>query len=344
MSRSLLIALLTLTACADDRRDEPLIDQVFDDPVVQRPVSEPVRYVERLGRTYGLPRAGEPSIADLIALMPSESIDADEADVWAGPDDAPACPDRVSVLDDLPITIEAVVTVHPRQYLKVPVCDQDERNYGSFVVEDDTGGIVVLRNSRVAEYSVGDRVRLTVRSTMFTFRNPTTRVVLAADVERLDPPTQDQGVVYYRRTEDGFSLDDVTESRRVEGWVIQSPSNTNFGQLVLTSDKLPTPDPDAGEGTVICRESCPTRCRRRQCGESCSEICAAYCADGADTVADLDERLPTCWPANVDQELQRRGFAPKKGSKLALHGPVFDSYDMEMWVQRLGQVEVLDEE
>lgn len=339
------LALLSglLVACAEPR-DEALIDEVFDDPVVQRPVSEPVRYLQRGGeRGYGLPREGQPGIADLIAVMPSESVEDGDADIWAAAGDEPACPDRVATRDALPMTVEGVVTLHPRQYLKVPVCDQDERNYGSFVVEDDTGGIVVLRNSRVAEFSAGDRVRMTVRSTMFTFRNPSTRLVLAADVERLDPPTGARGIVYYTPTRDQFSVDDVTVTRRIEGYVVQAPNNTNFGQLVLASEKTPVPPPDAGEGTVVCQESCPTRCRRRQCGEACRTICDALCADGADTTADLDARLPTCWPANIDQELQRRGFGPALGTRLALYGPVFDSFDIEMWIQRLGQVEVLAE-
>ncbi len=341
------VAFVALVGCSPELRDRSDLGGQFDAPGVQRPVSEPVRYVERRGaRAYGLPRAGEPGIADLIALLPSEAIDAGESDLWAGPDDVPPCPDpdRVTVLDDLPLTVEAVVSIHPRQYLKVPVCDQDERNYGSFVVEDDTGGIVVLRNSRVAQYTAGDRVKLTVRAMMFTFRDPSTRVVVAADVERLDPPDGEPGVVLYERLEVPFSLADISETRRVEGRVLQKPTNTNFGQLVLASALPPAPDPEAGPGSAICRESCPTRCRRRQCGEGCAELCAAVCANGADGNSEIDEALPSCWPANVDQELQRRGFGPEKGTRLAIYGPVFNSFDIEMWVQRLGQVEVLDDE
>lgn len=342
-----LLAAVACAACSPDLREESDLQGQFDDPGVQRPVSEPVRYVERrAGRAYGLPRAGQPGLGDLIALLPDEAVAAGESDIWAGPDDQPPCPDRtrVTVVDDLPMTVEAVVTIHPRQYLKVPICDQDERNYGSFVVEDDTGGIVVLRNSRVAEYSAGDRVKLTVRAMMFTFRDPSTRVVVSADVERLDPPDGEPGIVLYERLAEPFSLADISETRRIEGWVMQSPSNVNFGQLILASQPPPALGDDPDDGTAVCRETCPTRCTRRQCGETCAEICRGVCAEGADSRDAIDAMLPSCWPANVDQELQRRGFGPPKGTRLAIYGPVFNSFDMDMWVQRLGQVEELDDE
>lgn len=338
---------LGLGGCSPDLREESDLAGQFDTPGEQRPVSEPVRYIERLpGRSYGLPRDGQPGLGDLIALLPDSAIQAGEADIWAAPDDIPPCPDpdRVNIVDDLPITVEAVVSIHPRQYLKVPICDQDERNYGSFVVEDDTGGIVVLRNSRVAQFTAGDRVKLTVRAMMFTFRDPSTRVVVSADVERLDPPDGEPGFVLYERLEENFSVADVSESRRIEGVVMQSPNNTNFGQMILASKAPPSSDPEAGEGSVVCRESCPTRCRRRQCGETCAELCAAVCAAGIEGNDGIDEALPVCWPANIDQELQRRGFGPSKGTRLAVYGPVFNSFDLDMWVQRLGQIEVLDDE
>ena len=216
LSSVILIALgAALIACSGDLREEPVVDSIFDEPVEQRPVSEPVMLVERADDVrYGLPRDGQPGIGDLVALLPQESVGAGESDLWAAEGDAPRCPDpnRVTVLPELPMTIEGVVTLHPRQYLKVPVCDQDERKYGSYVVEDDTGGIVVLRNSRVAEFSAGDRVKLTVRSMMFTFRDPSTRVVLSADVERLDPPDGSRGMVIYETINRLIGLEDITRT------------------------------------------------------------------------------------------------------------------------------------
>ena len=342
-----ILAAAVSLACSPELREESDLEGQFETPAEQRSVAEPVRYIERLpGRSYGLPRAGEPGIADLIGLLSDEAIGAGDPDIWAGPDDIPPCPspERINIVDELPITVEAVVTVHPRQYLKVPICDQDERNYGSFVVEDDTGGIVVLRNSRVAQYTVGDRVKLTVRAMMFTFRDPSTRVVVSADIERADPPDGETGFVLYERLEETFSIADISESRRIEGLVMQTPNNTNFGQLILASKPAPTVPDDAGEGSVVCRESCPTRCRRRDCGETCAELCGAICSAGIEGNDAIDEALPVCWSANIDQELQRRGFGPEKGTRLAIYGPVFNSFNIDMWVQRLGQVEVLDDE
>ncbi len=334
-----------LVACADDIRDEAAIGENQGGVPEQREVDEPVEYRQRTLLGYDLPRAGEPGIADLIALMPAEAVGAGETDIWAAAGDAPPCPDpeRVGILDDLPMTIEAVVTLHPRQYLKVPTCDQDERNYGSFVVEDDTGGIVVLRNSRVAEYTVGDRVRLTVRSMMFTFRSPSTRVVLAADVERVERPGAAREPVLFEDLDAPFSLDDITETRRISGLVVQRPNNTNFGEM-LVADRLVEPPSDPVEPTAFCTETCPRRCIGNQCGGLCEDVCASICATGLSSGAELDGVVPVCWAVNVDQELQRRGFGPAAGSRVEVIGPVFDSFNLNLWVQRLGQVRVLDEQ
>ncbi|MCB9544031.1 MAG: hypothetical protein H6703_16510 [Myxococcales bacterium] len=344
-----LIAMLS-AACAEDVRDAPFIDESRRDPGEQREVEEPVEYRRRTDLDgYGLPRAGQPGLADLIALMPDDDIAAGASDIWAAPGDAPPCPHpgRVTILDDLPMTIEAVVTLHPRQYLKVPTCDQDERNYGSFVVEDDTGGIVVLRNSRVTPFVVGDRVKLTVRALMFTFRSPSTRVVLAADVERLEPPDGERHPVLFEDLDERFSLADITETRRISGVVIQRPDNTNFGSMTVASHVV-EPPAEPAEPSVNCRETCPSTCTRNQCGAAsspqCRAICDAVCASGVSATAEIREAVPVCWAVGVDQELQRRGFGPAVGTMVEVFGPVFDSFNLQMWVQRLGQVRELDEQ
>lgn len=352
MRRWLAGALIAVMAagCADDLRDAPFVDESRRAPGDQREVDEPVDYVRRTDdNAYGLPRAGQPGIADLIALMPDETLEEGDADIWAAPGDAPPCPNpaRVDIIDALPMTLEAVVTLHPRQYIKVPTCDQDERNYGSFVVEDDTGGIVVLRNSRVTTFTAGDRVRLTVRALMFTFRNPTTRVVLAADVERLEPPDGRRHPVLFEDLDDRFSLADISETRRVEGIVIQRPGNTNFGAMTVASRDVQPPETPVAS-TPNCRETCPATCTRNQCGtassEQCRGLCAAICATGLSTTAEIREAVPICWSVGVDQELQRRGFGPAVGTTVEVFGPVFDSFNLQMWVQRLGQVRVLDDQ
>ena len=86
-----LVAIACL-ACSPDLREEPDLAGQFDTPGTQRPVSEPVRYVERrAGRSYGLPREGQPGLADLIALLPAEAVQAGDSDIWSGPDDQPPC-------------------------------------------------------------------------------------------------------------------------------------------------------------------------------------------------------------------------------------------------------------
>ncbi|MCA9538630.1 MAG: hypothetical protein KC620_07060 [Myxococcales bacterium] len=341
--RACMAALMALVAvgCADDLRKAPSDDGRYDVPPEQREVEEPVHFVQRTpGVAYNLPRPGQPGIADLIALLPDRVLEADEADTFMAPGEDLQCNNgKVTELDGLPMTLEAIVTLHPRQYLKVPICDQDERNYGAYTIEDDTGGIVVLRNSRVAWFTAGDRVRLTVRGLMYTFRSPTTRVVLVADVERLDPPSADAAhTVLYDRLTAPFDIDDITEIRRVEGVIIQSPTNANFGTMRVASKAIPDVEDD-GSADPVCTANCRGRCRPL-CGDICEgRVCPAVCAGGVPFEADA---LPVCWSINIDAELGRRGFSPPEGARVAVTGPVFESFDMEMWVQRLGQIEVLD--
>ncbi|MBU6162736.1 MAG: hypothetical protein KGO50_16595, partial [Myxococcales bacterium] len=167
--------VISLAACSSDHGQPPLTDWgVGDGSVVQIPVDEPVVFAERSeATTYGRPRAGEPGIADLIALLPDGAISLTEPNLFVADGDVPSgdqCQGGGAVVaPGLPMVIEGVVTLHPRQYVKTPVCGQDERFYGSFVIEDDTGGILVLRDGRVADFTFGDRVRLTVRGLTVTF-------------------------------------------------------------------------------------------------------------------------------------------------------------------------------
>ena len=65
--------------------------------------------------------------------------------------------------ESLPMTVEGIVTTYPRYFQKKLVCGEDERFYGSYFLQDSTGGILVLRDSRIANFTFGDRVRLKVR-------------------------------------------------------------------------------------------------------------------------------------------------------------------------------------
>jgi hypothetical protein len=80
-----------------------------------------------------------------------------------------------SIEDDaLPYELEGIVTLHPAWYIKSYGCapdpnqsytpDSEEKYYSSYFIEDRTGGLFVLFDSRVAPFTVGDKVRLNVRA------------------------------------------------------------------------------------------------------------------------------------------------------------------------------------
>ena len=343
LRRLLLVGALLCSSCAKDPRTDPIAaDAIWPAVPVQNNVQEPIEFRERMSaQPYGLPTAGAIPIAQLIALLPQENVRfGDPRTFTSQAGKIPCSSGDVQVLaQDLPAVIEGVVTLHPRRYLKIPVCDQDEKHYGSFTIEDDTGGIVVLRDSRIAPFRTGDRVRLVVDAITLTYLEPTTRAILTASVELMDTPSGAEGrVVYFERTNNEFGPNDITRVRRIEGFAVQSPSNKNFGSLIV-ADKL-IPAPGNGEVNRICELNCLGQCT---CGQDvCQDaICPAVC-QGADAEFNATS-LPICWQVGFDTELTRRGYVYPYGAHMIVTGPVVDNYDVQIWVQELGQIEVLDE-
>jgi hypothetical protein len=95
--------------------------------------------------------------------------------------DASGCASSES--SDLPFEVEGVVTLHPRFYFKTVGCDGDEKYYGSYFIEDATGGFFVLGDSKVAHFDMGDRVKLKVRGMRTRFD---VDMVYAHDVLEVD--------------------------------------------------------------------------------------------------------------------------------------------------------------
>lgn len=353
-------AATLLAACGPDPRQTPVSEEeIWGQTVEDDPVEEPITYIRRTeSNGYGLPRAGREGIADLIALFPQETLQRDAPNIFSSAElatSADNCSDWSSnPIAGLPIEIEAVVTLHPRQYQKLAICDQDERHYGSYTIEDDTGGLLVLRDSRVAPYTYGDRVKLTVHAVMLTFGGDLdTRAVLVADVELSEQKkarneeTNEQELVreiFYERTNSIFGTQDVVKVRQVEGYVLVEPTNDNFNSMVLADKAFGAADDAPLEGS---RLQCVRNCEAAMfssgscpVAEATEPTCRALC-DGSRTSVEASE-LPTCWQIGIDAELGRRGFAPPFGTHLRATGPVVNSFDYEMWVLSLGQMEILD--
>lgn len=190
-------------------------------------VLEPVAFTDT---PYAFPEVG-PGIADL-------PIPADFETAFA-PEDAPprGCADWVTD-PGLPMEFEGLVTIHPRFYFKAPGClpprdddpdaDSDEKFYGSYFIEDATGGVFVLGDSKVAHFDMGDRVRIRVRAVRNRFDLVAVAVHDIVEVIRGPEP------IHYEETVEAFGSDDVARVKRVTGTVVTDPDT--FGEFLVEGD------------------------------------------------------------------------------------------------------------
>jgi len=337
-----------MVGCSVELSDEAIpVDEIWStDPTSPEP-DEEIAFADRdADQVYGLPREGGSSIADLIELFPETPLRGGDPDIFVAADtrvSTDQCRGGEPVeLDELPMTVEGVITLHPRQYMKVQICGQDERHYGAYTVEDDTGGIIVLRDSRVAPFSFGDRVRVEVHALTLTFGPELdTRAILVADVEIVaDLP---EGEVLYQPLEEPFSSDHVARVHQVRGFVHVEPTNQNFNSMILTSSPIGRSAGGAemtGE-LLQCVRTCEVRCLDNcPSSEACADICPEACLRDGGAAVD-PATLPTCWMIGLDAELGRRGYSPAYGTELRVRGPVVNNFDVQMWVMSTGQVDEL---
>jgi hypothetical protein len=133
------------------------------------------------------------------------------------------------VAADLPWRVEGVVTLTPRWYFKTFGCDRDdEKFYGAFFIEDATGGIFVLGDSKVAHFEMGDRVVLDVRGARTLYGLDLVYAHDVVSIERRADP------IYYQESTRALGGADIGEVRRVSG-VVSSDKDT-FGEFRLQAD------------------------------------------------------------------------------------------------------------
>jgi hypothetical protein len=342
----LVVFSCSLVACADARETAVAVDEIWPDDPVSITAGEEIAYGDRAeGEVYGLPRDGMSSIADLFEVFPEEGLGGGDPNIFVGPDviiPTDQCRGGAPVVvPELPMTIEAVVTLHPRQYMKVEVCGQDERHYGVFTIEDDTGGIIVLRDARVAHFTFGDRVRLTIDAVTLTFNSEVdTRAVLISDIERIDAPPTD---ILFTQLDEPFETEHVGQVLQVEGFVHVPSTALNFNSMMLTSRLVSQRQRDETfTGDLLqCVRTCEVQCLDRcPSAAACADICPDACVSaGGETVPRED--LPVCWQLGIGSELGRRGFAPAYGTRIQARGPIVNSFDIQMWIISPGQVEDL---
>ncbi len=229
------LSLLAASACAESTSDLPERD---DPDPIETVVEEPIEFT---GEQYPASLSGPNTIAELTAL-----IDFDEF-VWTA--FSPETPYPVQgdcdfsrngeqstfTVDELPMEIQGVVTYHPRHFYKPATCGSDERFYGSFVIQDGTDGIFVLRDSRISPFSYGDVVKMRVTGLVKFFD---TYAILTHD--NLEVVEGEKRAIWFDNTSGAFTPADYGQVRRIRGEIISEATNNNFNEMEIQSLDDPT--------------------------------------------------------------------------------------------------------
>ncbi len=219
-----LLALVGLAAC-DGRLDVEEWTGWYD-PGTDYDVAEPVTFTDA---PYDFPADAADGIGDLLAnefdYPRPFGTNVAEDDFTEG---ISGCADWYSS-STLPRQITGVVTAHPRYYFKGRGCDtDDEKFYGSYFLEDRTGGVFVLGDSKVAHFDMGATVTLEVRATRTSFDLEMIYAATVVDVVHEPVP------ISYVVKQAPFSVADNGRVRRITGTIVGGPDN--FGETLLAAD------------------------------------------------------------------------------------------------------------
>lgn len=231
MTRSLTLLAALLVACAPARGPEGYDDWFGDMGALDEDVLEPVEFTST-------PYDGPSTDRTVASLLP---LYADFRRVYA-PNDLPA---NVSCGDwrgdqALPAEIWGIVTVLPRYYFKTVGCESqadagtsDEKYYGSYFIQDASGGVFVLGDSKVAHFDMGDRVKIRVRGVGRRFG---LNMVVAHEVVEVDYGPYPIPYTPAEPLSQALTYPDeaVGAVRRVEGVVLTRPDT--FGEFTLQAD------------------------------------------------------------------------------------------------------------
>lgn len=222
------IPVLLVAAACDTRMAEDPNGWWGDVGAFDEDVTEPIEFTEEPydfdGPGIGALKQAVRTNARVYSPMASPSGTCDD---W-------------STSNDLPIETWAMVTLHPRYYYKTQGCDRgsDEKYYGNYFVEDASGGIFVLNDSKVAHYEMGDRVRIRVNALAEAFDLPRVMSHEIVEVERGPFPIHYTWAGRTTGTGDDIAYDDPSTVGRVvraEGVVLNEPDT--FGQFEILDDE-----------------------------------------------------------------------------------------------------------
>lgn len=216
--------LLVLASCAEVR-DQPEDPDPWYSDGMALDVTEVVPFTDEPYPDFGAPD----QVDDLYGpVFPTGSSDYVNPIVF-GPDEH--LPDNDCDFahdDDLPLEIEGVVTVHPRFYFKTIGCEGDEKYYGSYFVEDASGGAFVLGDSKVAHFDMGDRVRMKIRGARTSYKLD---MVYAHDILEVKRGPQ---AIYYSEPEGRLGTEHIARVQRVSGTIINEVGD--FGEQQLEAE------------------------------------------------------------------------------------------------------------
>ncbi len=232
----ILLGAATLTACVDQRQAEDP-DDWFDVGGSQE-VEEAIAFTSTPYDFPASPSAGIaalksavfPAPRDAIVVPPGQGFTANRCGQSTDP--------------DLPRDIEGVVTLHPRFYFKVDGCDRasDEKFYGSFFIQDSTGGLFVLGDTKTAHFTTGDRVKLKVRAVQTSFDLNRVYAYDLVEVQRVAQP------VYYQVQTTPLTIADIGLVKRVTGEIVREMDT--FGEVPIRV--AGSPQPCEAENTAGC--------------------------------------------------------------------------------------------
>ena len=231
-----ILLAIALAGCGGARDAREAGDDWYDNGE-QTGVVEPVAFTDE---PYDFAE-GEGVLGLKEAVFPVDSgVGADTLVFGSSDASAAASGCDIETNRELPYVIEGIVTVHPRFYFKSSGCswDSDEKFYGSFFIQDATGGQFVLGDSKVARFDMGDRVRIEVRGVKTSFDlDMVYSYDLLEIVERGEP-------IYYDEIDRPFDCPrdepmdwdacDTGQVKRVTGTVVQA--RDTFGEFIIEND------------------------------------------------------------------------------------------------------------
>ncbi len=219
-----LLTASMMTGCADLRQTAESSDGWFD-PGTDLFVTEPLAFTDE---PYSFPE----DTATGLAALAGAALPVTSGSIAYGADDQFADDTDCSsiVEESLPWELEGVVTLHPRFYFKTDGCDSssDEKYYGSYFIQDATGGLFVLGDSKVAHFTAGTRVRMRVRGVRTAYDLDMVYAHDIIEVVESDVP------IYYEVADGALGDADIGLVRRVSGTVISEQST--FGDFDIESD------------------------------------------------------------------------------------------------------------